>query len=181
MLPLAVALATTFLLAGCMPGEPIITPVPEPSSTPIFASDEEALAAATEAYAKYVEVSDLIASEGGSSPERIAPLVSKDRFKEELEAYKQLDASGNHQEGRSKFDGAILQQLIDSGSDEASIIFYVCLDQSQAKFIDGDGTDITPVDTSRRSAFEITMSATNARELVLILEGMERWSGSGVC
>ncbi|MCC6270222.1 MAG: hypothetical protein IT190_02980 [Microbacteriaceae bacterium] len=181
MLRPAALIVATLLLAGCTPSEPTVTPAPEPTTAPIFASDEEALAAATEAYAKYLEVSDAIAIDAGKDPDRIAPFVSPERFQAELEAFKELSASGNHQEGKSSFDGAILQQVADEGHGIATITFYVCLDQSAAKFIDSNGADITPTNMERRSAFEVIMSNQSSGERTIILEGMERWPGPGIC
>ena len=63
------------LLTGCAPTPPVITPEPSPSSSPVFASDEDALAAATEAYRKYLEVSDQIFIDGGSQPDRLKSVV----------------------------------------------------------------------------------------------------------
>ncbi|MDQ1582169.1 MAG: hypothetical protein QOF36_223, partial [Microbacteriaceae bacterium] len=51
-------------LAGCATSA---SPMPTPSAvhSPLFASDEEALKAATDAYAAYLAMSDTIAQEGG--------------------------------------------------------------------------------------------------------------------
>ena len=65
---IALAALVVSLFSGCIPTEPLAdTPAPQPTSTPVFASEEEALAAAVEAYAGYLEMSDLIASEGGAN------------------------------------------------------------------------------------------------------------------
>jgi hypothetical protein len=48
-LPLPLLLIT-LVLAGCTQPDPMPTPPPTPSASPVFASDEEALAAAEEAY-----------------------------------------------------------------------------------------------------------------------------------
>ena len=52
----AVTVTVAVLLSGCVPQGPEVTPPPESSTAPIFASDEEALAAATEAYEAYQSV-----------------------------------------------------------------------------------------------------------------------------
>ncbi len=59
-----VALAV-LLLSGCLPPQTTVTPTPEATAAPVFASDEEALAAATAAYAAYLAMSDQIFAEGG--------------------------------------------------------------------------------------------------------------------
>ena len=181
MLRPAALLVATLMLTGCVPHEPTVTPAPEPSTAPVFASDEEALAAATEAYAKYLEVSDAIANEGGADSARIASLVSEDRLEDEIRAFGELAASGNHQEGRSTFDGAQLQHVTEEGGGVARVAFYVCLDQSTARFVDTSGVDITPSGIARRSPFEVTLRVQNSADPSIVLEGMERWSGAGIC
>src|SRR5690606_24012229 len=87
---LALAAATVtvaVLLSGCVQQGPEVTPPPEPSTTPIFASDEEALAAATEAYEAYLAMSDLIAQEGGVNPERIESVAVRKALADALEGF----------------------------------------------------------------------------------------------
>ena len=87
MLVGAVTIAGMLLLAGCGGGDPIPTLPPTPSATPIFASEEEALAAAEDAYAAYRGMSDQISAEGGANPERIAPFVTESRLADELRGF----------------------------------------------------------------------------------------------
>lgn len=181
MLRSAAALVAVVLLAGCVPGDPVVTPEPDPEVTPVFASDEEALAAATEAYARYLEVSDQIAADGGADPERIQPFVSTDRYQIEAQLYQQLTGSGNRQEGSSSFDNAELQQFSQDSSGVPFVIFYVCLDLSATNLVDSIGTNITPPEVTLRSPFEITMTGTNDGGRNLVLEGMERWPRSEFC
>ncbi|HEU4807654.1 MAG TPA: hypothetical protein VFT01_05275, partial [Homoserinimonas sp.] len=90
-LPLAaLSIAVAMLLSGCVPQDPEVVPPPEPSTEPVFASDEEALAAATDVYKAYLAMSDLIAQEGGREPERLEPYVSVDLLKEEEQAFESI-------------------------------------------------------------------------------------------
>ncbi|HEX6365881.1 MAG TPA: hypothetical protein VF000_07010, partial [Agromyces sp.] len=75
------AASVALLLGGCVgvPGAtptPTAAPSPSPSPEPIFASDEEALAAAVEAYERYLRVSQMIGEEGGANPRRILSVVT---------------------------------------------------------------------------------------------------------
>lgn len=181
MLRPAGVLLAVLLLAGCVPGEPVVTPEPDPDVTPVFASDEEALAAATEAYARYLEVSDQIAADGGADPDRIRPLVSADRLVVERQQYQALSESGNHQEGSATFDGVQLQQVSYEDGNSSVIVLYLCLDLSNTKLVDIEGHDITPSDIDLRTPFEVSLRGSSSSPLALIVERMERWSGSGVC
>ena len=62
----AAALAVALVLVGCVPTTTPASPAPRPSATPVFATEAEALAAATEAYAAYVRVSDQILADGNT-------------------------------------------------------------------------------------------------------------------
>ena len=73
VLGVATTLALGLALAACSTGGTPLPPAPSPSVTPVFASDEEALAAAKDAYTAYLKVSDQILVDGGANPDRIAP------------------------------------------------------------------------------------------------------------
>ena len=73
----ALAAVTLLAVSGCT-GAPGATPAPTSSAAanPIFATDEEALAAAEAAYEKYSEASALVAGDGGVNPDRVDAAVS---------------------------------------------------------------------------------------------------------
>ena len=83
----AAALAVAFVLVGCVPTTTPASPAPRPSATPVFATEAEALAAATKAYAAYVRVSDQITADGGANPERIAPHVTAAQLKRDRDVF----------------------------------------------------------------------------------------------
>ena len=104
-------------------------PPPTPSVEPLFASDEEALAAAEEAYAAYLAMSDEIAGDGGADPERIAPFVTTERLRDELDSVRRLLArTGFTQSGATTFDPLTASSSVDDGAARSS--FYACWDAS---------------------------------------------------
>jgi hypothetical protein len=179
MLRPAALLVATLLLAGCTPSELTVTPAPEPTAAPIFASDEEALAAATEAYAKYLEVSDRIRSEEGRDPERIAGLVTAERLDDELAGFRNFSDQGRSTVGSIAFDSVKLQRYVNEPV--ATIVMYVCLDASGIKFVDRSGKDVTPSEKPDRQLFEVTMVSSPTDALALILSGSELWSNDSSC
>jgi predicted small lipoprotein YifL len=174
----AVAVLGMLALSGCGTSDPLPTLPPTPSSTPVFASEEEALAAAEEAYAAYSEASDLIASEGGSNPERITSHVTKDRLADELRGFKTLSDAGLRIEGSASFDVLGLQRY-EEISGEAEVAFYICWDTTAARVISATGEDVTPPDRPDRLVLEIVMTTVNG-DLPLVLESDEEWP-SGSC
>lgn len=169
----AVLAASILILSGCMPPEPVIGPPPEVTTSPLFASDEEALAAATAAYEAYLQMSDLIAQEGGVDPERLAPFVTEEWLEKEIKAFKGLVESGRYQEGATSFGSVELQQY-----EASNVGVYFCLDTSRTKFISGDGVDQTPQVRSTLIAVEVPFASLDKR---LVIEGIEPWPNASIC
>ncbi len=65
---LAAVVIACALISGCLPTPTNVIPTAVPTGTPVFASEEEALAAAIEAYEAYLAVSDAILPDGGRGP-----------------------------------------------------------------------------------------------------------------
>ena len=181
MLRTAAALVTVLLLAGCVPREPVITPEPDPASTPVFASDEEALAAATEAYARYLEVSDQIAQDGGEGADRMKGLVSPEQYEKELEGFQMFVDEGIHAVGRSKFDSVSMQSWVESDAGVADVTIYACSDASGVRVFDSKGIDVTPTNRPERSPFELQFISQSGVGGKLILSRSELWSGADFC
>jgi predicted small lipoprotein YifL len=169
-------LAAILVLSGCGRSDPLPTLPPTPSSTPVFASEEEALAAAEDAYAAYLEVSTDIGESGGADPERIEPFVTPDRMQTELRGAQTLQASGLRLVGASQFETIELQR-VDTVGDETEVVFYACWDGSQSRVIDSSGADVTPSDRVDRLVLEIRTVTVNGA-LPLVLASDDQWPDS---
>ena len=165
-------------LTGCVDGDRLPTLPPTPTSTPIFASEEEALAAAEAAYAAYNEVSALVTSEGGIAPERLAPFVTEAQLQDELETATLYREQGIHTEGRASLIRTELQQFSESG-DVVDVVIYACLDIEAVRVIDASGTDVTPVDRAALVALEIAFEGREPGPL--LLASSDLWSDSSFC
>lgn len=174
----ALVLFGMLTLAGCVDGNPIPTLPPTPSATPIFASEEEALAAAEEAYAAYLEMSALISSEGGVNPERIAPFVTESHLPAEIEAFAFYSSNSFRSVGSISFDSMTLQQADLSGP-MVEISVYVCADVAGSQIVDGAGNDVTPTDRPDRIPLEVAFEANSDQEL--LLSESDQWTGSDFC
>ncbi len=180
MLP-AIVMAAVLVLAGCTPTPPSVTPEPVPSSTPVFASDEDALAAATAAYAKYLVVSDLIARDGGTGVERMKPLVTSDQYTKELAGFKVLTDEGIHAVGSSNFSGARLQSVREPANGITEVTIYACSDATNVRVVDQNGEDVTPPNRPARSPFELAFVSSSENSVALLLARSELWSGKDFC
>lgn len=159
-------------LTGCVGSEPLPTLPPTPTATPIFASEEEALAAAADAYAEYLGMSALIASEGGANPERIEPFVTEARLEVELRGFAIARSTGLRILGASEFQVEALQRVDQDHGVE--VVFYACWDASGSRVLNSDGADVTPVDRVDRALLEVVM-VMEADSNHFLLESDDPW------
>lgn len=175
MLP-AVVLAT-LLLAGCVP-TPSPTPTPEPTATPVFASEEEALAAAEEAYGAYVaELDRALATLDDGGLDQFAEGEALDLA---TQSVANLAEKGQHQTGASI---ARVVELVHpgellAGSDPAQI--YACLDISNAHIVDGSGAQVDPPERPDVIPMLVSLNWDTERAVILIAEE-EVWEGENFC
>jgi len=177
-LPLVLA---ALVLSGCSQPPPRVVPTSTPTFAPIFATDAEALAAARVAYDEYIAMSDTIGDEGGRSPERIAPFVTKAWLPHELRDSKELIVDGQRLTGSSRVTYLKYQSREQSAAGLASVHVYDCLDVSRSRLLDSNGHDITP-----KSRVDVSPSVTNFRSAVagsakLLFAGSTPWPGKNYC
>jgi hypothetical protein len=175
----AAALLTAVTLAACTqpaPG-PTQSPVPTAKHTPAFASDAEALKAATDAYAAYLKMSDTIAHDGGANPERIADYASGRALERALANVKEYRAQGVHTTGNTRFDSARLQS-IDVGP-PWSIVMYLCDDVSGVDVLNRGGQSLVSPDRNARTPFEVTVNAGRTGRVTI--HDRELWQGKNFC
>ncbi len=172
----AVAVLGMLALSGCGGGTPLPTLPPTPSSTPVFASEEEALAAAEEAYAAYQAAVDLaLMTLNGSGLDKVA---TDPALQNALESVANLTASGSRQVGTttvSSVNPTDLSPLFEAGvRGDAQI--YACLDLSAVGIQAADGT----VSQSNIASFPMLVTLRLEDEVLLVAEE-EVWGGENFC
>lgn len=166
-------------LAGCT-GAPTPTPTPtESSAEPIFASDEEALAAAVEAYQAFETISLQIAKEGGVGPERIEGTATDRYLPQLLDEFDQYRELGIRVEGQSSIDSTRLAEYTED-SDGARVALYVCRDVTGVRVLDSAGSDVTPADRDDRTPL-IAFLISEPSKSHLLVDNVELWSGDDFC
>jgi hypothetical protein len=165
-LPLPLLLIA-LVLAGCTPSEPMPTPPPTPSTAPVFASDEEALAAAEEAYGEYSAAVDAVINDGGVAPERIEPLVSSDIYEQEVAGYRDLAANGWHGTGTTTFD-LQLQRY-----DDSVVTVYACDDVGGTDIVDSSGNSVVKDGRASVIPYEVDFDVKDSMRIVR----KEIWGG----
>jgi hypothetical protein len=166
--------------AGCS-AEP--TPVPTsaaPTAAPVFASDEEALAAATEAYADYLKAYD----------EYWAGLVPKAEYLElstgsvhegEEESMAEWEEKGWKAVGKTTFDSIKLQSVSQAGSGEWRIRAYLCVDATEGDVVNADGVSVAQPDRPLRLPLEIEFLTPPDAPIDLKISESKVWSGTNFC
>ena len=178
--PAALALvAAALLLSGCTGDAPVVLPSPQSSIAPVFASDEEALAAAEEAYGRYLAASDAINAKNGEDPQTIAPFVHPDYLPELLAEFESFRTNKTYVEGNVEFDSIELQQYSDDLDGPAQVAVYLCLDVTKARLMSEDDEDITP-NRNDRLPLEVVLE-TKDREPNLLIKSGELWTGEDFC
>ena len=176
MLVGAMMVAGMLLFSGCGGGAPIPTLPPTPSATPIFASEEEALAAAEEAYVAYqaaVDHSLQTLDDDGLDAVAVGQALTTAR-----DSVARLEAKGSHQVGTTVVESVSPTDL--SPLTEVGIAgdpqVYACLDLTSVGIVSADGT----VSQSSVPHFPmiVTLAVNDSRLLVAI---EEVWDGDNFC
>jgi hypothetical protein len=174
----ALACGLTGALGGCVADTPTAITTPTPTVAPLFATEEEALAAATEAYAAYQRAVDdsltrAVADELGSVATGDALLAAMDSVKSFKADGKRL--VGDTAISRVKFVAP--PASMDSGED---FNIYACLDVSSTSVVDSSGAVI--VDNALQSAFP-TYVVLQYDSIVgkFLVASEEVWDGVNFC
>ncbi len=176
---LILAAGLAFTLGGCVKDDGPIVPKPLPSSTPIFASDEEALAAAEEAYGDYQAVEDQISADGGANATRINEVSTGAALTAALEGFQKYVAGEYHSTGVTGFEFSGLQQYLERSADGLGVVAaYVCLDLTAIDVLDAANSSIVSPSRPDFQAFEVSFDMVDGQ---LLLAARDPWTGSGVC
>lgn len=178
--PLAlVAPLLVLAMVGCTPTTVLPPAGPPSEEAPLFASDEEALAAATEAYEEFLAVSSQILQDGGREPERLMPLVSDEVYETELEGFDEVHTMDLTVSGSSIATGTQLQQHVSGAAGLAEVIIYVCVDVTATSVSDVSGRSLVDADRPSQLAFEAGF--VSDQDGNLILNSKNVWETESVC
>ena len=174
---LALLIAPLLALSGCTPTPPPAVTSPKPSSTPLFATEDEALKAATDAYAAYLKVSDQILAEGGTDPERLATVAVGEQLRADAAGFADAAAGGLRGAGSTTFDHVRVQQYQLEAPGAA--IVYLCEDVSQVDVLNSQGASVVTASRPQRQAYEVTFDrASRVSNQLLVALKVARGSGS---
>ena len=169
-------------LTSCAPDEPLSRARPTPSSTPLFASEEEALDAARATYEGFMSASEEILSSGGVGAERIDDFLSPALARLEKDSYAAYAADGRQFEGQSSIESVSLQRYTaDASGTEPVISLYVCVDFSTVDVLDKDGNSTVLSSRPPRIPFEVEFEQDMSLPTLLRISSNTVWAGEGAC
>ena len=175
------AVLTTIVLAGCSGAgsTATLTTTSVVEATPMFASDEEVLAAAEAAYRNYIDVSDQIARDGGKNAERISDYVTTELFEDGRGDFDYYLEGNLHASGSTGMD-SFRMQSINHEVGRTEIEAYVCLRLAESRIIDVDQNDVTPASRENNLPLVVRL-VTVSPESKFVVSAGEVWTGSNFC
>jgi len=133
-------------LSGCV-GAPAPTPTPSASSpAPIFASDEEALAAAEAAYEQFLIASAQATGSGGTNLDALDEVAIGDAYKAQRESAAAYVKDSIRSTGQRTFKTHQLQSHSEDSDRGAVVAFYVCDDLRALDVVDAAGVSVVAPD-----------------------------------
>jgi hypothetical protein len=172
--------AVALLLAGCVPVSSSPVRTPTPTVGPIFASEEEALAAAEDAYREYLAVSDAILHDGGADADRLDRVAVGAALGVEKRGFEEFERAGLKSTGSTVLTGLTLQTYERDLGDGTDIVrVYVCTDVSGVDVIDSFGKSVVSSNRPTVTTFEVGFDMPSVNELLVSSKVV--WTGAGVC
>lgn len=155
---------------------------PAPTDTgaaePLFASDEEALAAAVAAYEEYAAVVDALLM--GREPSVALHQAASEALAEETlaDVAEFAELGWTITEGRETLNPRLQSRMPEGGNSEL-VVIYFCEDVSQVDVLNSAGESVVNADRNPLTPFETTVRI-NSEGAATVLD-RRVWDGSGIC
>lgn len=176
------AAVAALLLSGCAPSDgPAVTSqsaTATPKPTPMFASDEEALKAATEVYRKLITTEFGMYPSGTFDRTKLEPFATDAYLNESVTRFNTFKERGVHAKGVVAVTKSSLQSSRQSGA-TTDVTIYACIDASAFRILDAAGLDVTPATRADLLSNVVTLSGAEGASLKV--KKSELWSGQSVC
>lgn len=180
-LPVATLALAALLLSGCVQDAPKPTVSPSPTATPVFASEEEALAAAEAAYGEYEAAVDRSLSVIDAIG--LDAVAAGDALRAAIDSVGEFRSKGQKQSGVSSVDTISLVQassVLGQGPIDDPIQIYGCLDISKTDVLGPDGASVLPAD--RQDRFPVVVELIWSQQSKRLLVSSEQvWDGDDFC
>jgi hypothetical protein len=175
---LGLVLVTAGLTSCATPKTGLQPPEPDPSATPVYGSEEEALAAAEELYGRYLRIANKIGQGGWKDTSGLEDVEKERALVDDQGNADELSAKGWIQVGESTFDSTRLQQLKDGGAGKVDMVVYLCVDVTSVDVLDRNGKSVIKPTRLDRQPLEIEMDDFDGQ---LKVNRSQAWSGKDFC
>ncbi|MGK9147691.1 hypothetical protein KXS11_08715 [Plantibacter flavus] len=176
--PLALSL---FALTACTGGE-ITPPTPTSTTEPVFANEEEALAATVATYQAYLDVANQILHDGGSNPERIDAVVSAEVADIERESFARMLDRGFHTVGDIVLSEPKLREYY-KHPDALGVVaqMFACEVISGVDVQTADGISQVPEGRPEAVGFNVSIGLTSSAPQAFTITAKEAEEGDSSC
>jgi hypothetical protein len=153
-----------FVLTGCLGTSPEPTPTP----TGVFASEEEAFAAAEETYRAYVDAENKRWADPRSAPDPQSFLIG-DALERDIDSRQEADQLGLHIEGESE---VVSVSPVSADLTTGRAVVRACVDSTHARVMNQAGEDVTLPDRDETVLAEIHLTRVDNAFLIEELRGV---------
>lgn len=180
MLPVAPLALALVALTACT--EPAAEPHPSPTTTPVFETEEQALAAGAAAYQAYLDVWNTIVLEGGAEAGRIDKVTTGDLRAFENESLTSLGELG------WTFSGEVTLDTFQVGEwytvpDAAGVLIVAtaCVDLTGSGAVDANGVSVVKPDRPRTRTWDVHVSKGGRDQLPFVLSAQDVRKEGSTC
>jgi len=164
-------------LTACTNPDP--KPLPTATTEPVFANEEEALAAVTTLVQTFVTTINAISADGGADAERLRSVLANDLAETEIAGFASMAEKGWHTEGDATLKRTELAQWWPR-PDAVNVVAVVrvCIDYSMLDVLGPDGSSVVRPERDELRAAELRVIADTNELLISTKEPLE---GSEIC
>jgi hypothetical protein len=174
---LAAAAVALVLVIG---GATACRPDPEPTpSGPVFATEDEAFAAAEETYRAYVDALNRVDLSDPETFEAVYAWTTGDANAQVRETFSQMHADGWTVSGDSR--PTLVQPLVGGSNGFTQVEVAVCLDVTAVQLVDEAGESVVSADRPDVQSMLITMQATDNTTTGWTIERFDGREGEPAC
>ncbi len=153
---------TLSLLAACTP-----EPEPKPTKTALFASEEEAFAAAEETYQEYLNALNRVDLSDPETFEEVYEWTSGDASAAIRETLTAMRAQNLRMTGETVMAAST---LLSSDIETAEVELHVCADVSNTDVLDAEGESVIPADRASVQSLRVTFAVGDTKSGLLITD-----------
>ena len=164
-------------MVGCTPTTALPPASPPSEEAPLFASDEEALAAATEAYEEFLAALDAKLQDPPSPDVSLDDFAEKQALDEAMQSVEQFEVEGLRITAPRTVTTVRLQMLIHA-EDATELVFYACESVAGVDLLDEAGKSLVTPERPDLSAWESSVVFRPGEALV---NSRTQWTGGDVC